>query len=126
MILFPLQLFAIIDVLSLAATQAEGGEERPQMTITHTTVIESWTRSFVLLRHFLERDLKQTGCSVCDYLIELGCDSVKSIASKSVGDSLSSVQRVLPRLSRLMNILLAAADRDQTISMFQLLHKEVV
>ena len=104
------QLFSVIDCLSLAAS-LNGNTQ----TNEHFTVTESWSKLVTLLKAFLEQDLDKSG----GYLVGL-CGN----GSSSTG-SWSSADRVMPQLGGVMTRLLVAADREQTASMFQLLHKEV-
>lgn len=76
-------------------------------------------KSVTLLKKYLEYDLKQPNSSTCNYLTELYSDHIKNKVSDC------DIQRILPRIDGLIMHLIAAADREQIILMFQLLHREV-
>ena len=111
-----LQLFSVIDVLSVAVTPTN---EEERHDIVCMTVVDSWIKSVTLLKKYLEYDLKQPDSNTCNYLAELYSDRVKN----KVCDC--DVQLLLPQIDGLMMHLIAAANREQIILMFQLLHREV-
>lgn len=99
----------MIDCLSLPII---GGDTQ------HFTVTESWYKLVTLFQTFLHEDLDENG----SYLVQLSSGAVDG--TNSLGcESIAS--RVVPLLRGAMTQLLASANREQTTSMFQLLHKEV-
>ena len=79
------------------------------------TVTESWYKLVTLFQAYLNQDLDKNG----SYLVRL-CGSVtNALGSESIAS------RVVPLFSGALTQLLASANREQTASMFQLLHKEV-
>ena len=137
-----LQLFPVLDVLSISATETD----ETQIT-AHLPLTDSWTKSLEILKRFLEKELELNGtCGI--YLTEClsssrgdclsssiesssTAQSSRSSAERSSGftgessTSVSEISRALPRISGVMSRLVSVADRDQIKSVFETLHSEV-
>ena len=106
----------MLDVLGLAAT-AQPQEDSD--TATHLTVPNSWSKSVTLMKFFINKNSEMAE----EYLI--GGMSRKTFYGSHRASVVSSVDGILPHLSGVMTRLMTAADREQIMSMFQLLNGEV-
>jgi hypothetical protein len=116
----PSMLFSVVDVLSLSVARTGGDAEGD---VTHITLSDSWSKMLTLLRGVLKTGLELSGGSD-ECLTELCRGGVEGRGSGGGCERLRGVHRSLSRLCGGLTRLVSAADRDKTVDMFQILHRE--
>ena len=114
----------MLDVLSIPATTRAEGDTDTALSLT-----DSWAKSLEILKLHLRKELELIESNGDHYLVDVFSGTVEGSGSfPSSGrreKSLSQLHCVLPQISGTMKRLLSAANRDQTKSIFETLHREV-